>query len=261
MELFDTHCHLNDPQFAGRLQQILSDANQQGVHRMIAVGCDLESSQECVALAEQFAELGVFASVGIQPNYAHQAKDGDWEAILDLMDHPRVVAIGETGLDQYWDDCPIETQREFFELHCQASRDRSLPVIIHMRDCEDEMLRFVESQGKLGGFDGVMHSFTGSLDGMLRFLAHGLYISFAGMVTYKKSDALRKIATKVPTDRILIETDAPYLSPEPHRKIRPNEPRLVYHTAVSIAEQRNTPLDEFCRQTTSNALHLFQKVV
>jgi TatD DNase family protein len=174
-----------------------------------------------------------------------------------MLDQPGVVAIGETGLDRYWDCTPIGTQQDYFDRHLRLSQERGLPFIVHMRDCDEEILAMLREARRRGPLRGVMHSFTGSRAMMEECVAMGLAISFAGMVTFKKSAELRAIAAAVPDDRILVETDSPYLTPEPVRKVQRNEPAHVRHTAACLAEVRGTTLEEFAQRTTYNAKRLF----
>jgi len=256
-ELFDTHLHLDDEQFAADLDGVVQRAQQAGVARMIAVGTTAASSAESIRLATQFPS--VFAAVGIQPNYCAEALPGDWDQVVELSKLPRVAAIGETGLDRYWDHTPFDVQQDYFDRHLSLSRDTGLPFIVHMRDCLPEILEMLRAARSCGPLNGVMHSFTGDLEGANVCLELGLYISFAGMVTFKKSDELRAVAAAIPADRILIETDAPYLSPHPKRSVRPNEPALIVHTASCLAEVRGISPDEFSRQTNQNARRLFSR--
>lgn len=258
MRLIDTHCHLYEASLVSQLPHVIEQAAKRGVKRMIAVATDARTSLECVRLAEE--QPSIFASVGLHPNYCHEEQPGDWEQILGCVAHPRVVALGETGLDLYWKDCPLPIQQASFARHWQLSRETSLPVIIHMRDCAQEVLEAVRAEAKHGPLRGVLHSFTESWEVAEELLSFGLYISFAGMLTYKKSEALRQVAKRIPLDRILVETDSPYLSPEPHRSQRPNQPAWVWHTAQCLAEVRGITLEELGELTTENALRLFDSM-
>ena len=253
--LFDTHCHLDQPEFGTDRDDVISRARAAGVLQMIAIGTTAATSEVCVRLASEFT--GVFAAVGLQPNYLAEAKPGDWERIVALADSPGVVAIGETGLDRYWDFTPFELQQDYFDRHIRLSQERGLPFVVHMRDCDDDILVMLREARARGPLAGVMHSFTGGRAMMEESVAMGLYISFAGMVTYKKSGDLRAVAAAVPVDRILIETDSPYLSPEPVRKIKRNEPAHVQHTAACLAETRGVSVEVLANQTTANAEKLF----
>lgn len=255
MNLFDTHCHLDDEQFRDDRDGVVNRAIHAGVKTIIAVGTTLESSRFCVELASKYAP--VLAAVGIQPNYCAQAESSDWDGIVALSRQPGTVALGETGLDRYWDHTPLEVQQDFFDRHLRLSQETGLPFIVHLRDCDEDILVMLREARSRGLLRGVMHSFTGSLATMQECLELGLYISFAGMVTYKKSDELRRLAAAVPEDRIVIETDAPYLSPHPKRGQRPNEPSLLVHTAECLAAARNQTRDALAEYTTANARTLF----
>jgi len=255
VELFDTHAHLDQSEFDADRAEVVARARDAGVAEVNAIGTTADTSENCVRLAAEFE--GVHAAIGMQPNYIAEAKPGDWNRIVELVDEPGVVAIGETGLDRYWDFTPFAQQQDYFDRHLRLSQERGLPFVVHMRDCDDDILAMLREAHQRGPLVGVMHSFTGSLAMAEECLAMGLYISFAGMVTFKKSNELRAIAATVPADRILVETDSPYLSPEPVRKIKRNEPAHVRHTAACLAEVRGISLDEFAAQTTANARRLF----
>jgi TatD DNase family protein len=199
----------------------------------------------------------VYAAVGIQPNYAAAAQAGDWEVIEQLAREPKVVAIGETGLDRYWDYAPLELQQDYFTRHVELARRLDLPFVVHCRDAEAEVVAQLRELAAAGPLRGVMHSFTGDLRTAQACLDLGLHISFAGMVTYKKNEPLRSVAAAVPLDRLLVETDAPYLAPAPHRGKR-NEPGFVLHTARCLAEHRGIDPEELAARTTANARELFR---
>jgi TatD DNase family protein len=257
MELVDTHAHLDDDQFASDLTAVLERARAANVSTIVAVGTTLETSRRAVQLAREHAI--VRAAVGIHPNYAAQATADDWSQIERLASEPEVVAIGETGLDRFRNDTPFDLQRNYFERHLGLSRQRQLPVIIHCRDADADVLPCLELAAGAGPVIGVMHSFTGQAATAARCLELGLYISFAGQLTYtnRKFDTLREVARIVPSDRLLVETDSPYLAPEPHRGQR-NEPAHVQLTASRLAEIRGVSLDELANLTASNARTLFQ---
>jgi TatD DNase family protein len=254
--LVDTHCHLDQSEFDEDRDQVLERARDAGVSHVISIGTTAKSSEKCAQLAAEHEDVS--AAVGLQPNYVHEAQPGDWDRIVQLARMPGVVALGETGLDRYWDFAPFDLQQDYFDRHMRLSQECGLPFVVHMRDCEQDILEMLRAARRRGPLAGVMHSFTGTAAGAEECLQLGLYISFAGMVTYKKSEELRKIAASVPADRILIETDAPYLSPEPVRKIRRNEPAHVHHTAELLAKLRGTSLEDFAATTTANARRLFQ---
>ncbi len=200
----------------------------------------------------------MYSSVGIHPNHCQDAAATDWSEILEMARHPKVVAIGETGLDRYWDYCPLEIQKDWFAKHIALSFESGKPLVIHMRDCESDVLEALEQHRLDRQVIGIMHSFSGSWETAEKCLSWGMYISFAGMVTFKRSDSLREIAARIPDDRLLIETDSPYLSPHPHRSQRPNQPALVQHTAQCLAEVRGISLFELGKLTTQNAKRVFR---
>jgi TatD DNase family protein len=254
----DTHAHLESDQFDGQQNQVIQTALDTGVQKMIAIGCTWGSSQKSLYLAKQHEN--VFAAVGIHPNYCSTATDHDWERILAMLDHPEVVALGETGLDRYWDYTPFELQQEYFDRHIRTSQETGLPFIVHMRQCEQDILEMLQAARLRGPLRGVMHSFTGDTLMASNCLDLGMYISFAGMVTFKKNDALREVAAMIPENRILLETDCPYLSPHPYRSKRPNHPAMLLHTAQCVADVRGVSLEQIGMQSTQNAYNLFTRL-
>lgn len=237
---------------------MLAEAAAAGVHAILAVGTNVHSSRACLELAQRYD--AVRASVGIHPNYCAAAAAGDFQQITELARAPRVAAIGETGLDRHWDDSPWELQVANFLQHIELSRTTGHPLVIHTRDCAEETLQIMRDEARQAGpFRAVMHSFTGPqavADGCLEL---GLYISFAGMLTYKNAADLREIARTIPADRVLVETDCPYLTPHPFRGQRPNRPALVVHTLSCLADIRGVSVAELAAQTTRNAEDLFGK--
>jgi TatD DNase family protein len=257
--MIDTHCHLDDQQFEIDRDAVVARASLAGVESMVALGTTAASSRTTVRLAESYP--GLFAAVGIHPNSCAEAGSGDWDEVVNLLDHPRVVALGETGLDRYWDYTPIELQRDYFDRHLRLSQQRDRAIVIHCRDAYADMVPMLREAADRGPLRGVLHAFSGDAGMASECLAMGLYVSFAGNVTYtnKKFQTLREAAVMVPAERILIETDSPYLTPEPLRgKQKRNEPALVVHTAAALAALRDVPLDELNRQTTTNARRLFR---
>ncbi len=258
MELFDTHAHLDDEQFAAIRDDVIERAAAAGVTSIVAVGTTAASSRACIALAERYSQ--VFAAVGIQPNHCAEARPEHWDEVRQMSGARRVVAIGETGLDRYWDYTPFDVQQDYFQRHLELARETGLPFIVHMRDCLEDILVMLREARRHGPLRGVMHSYTGNAEGAAECIDLGLHISFAGMVTYKKSGDLRAVAASIPADRILIETDSPYLSPHPRRGQRPNEPALIVHTAECLAAERGETLEAFARTTTANARELFRRL-
>jgi TatD DNase family protein len=255
MELIDTHAHLDDEKFQTDLPAVLDRARTAGVVRVVAVATTGPSSLACVQLAAKHAPLR--STVGIQPNHVAQRAKDDWDQVVALASRPEVVALGETGLDRYWDYTPFPEQEDFFARHLALAREFNRAVVIHCRQAEADVVRMLRADfERLGPVRGVMHSFTGDLVTAQACMAMGLYISFAGMVTYKNAQVLRAVAAQVPLERLLVETDAPYLAPVPVRGQR-NEPAFVRHTAHCLAEVKEVPLETIAEHTSRNARALF----
>jgi TatD DNase family protein len=253
--LIDTHAHLDDDRFADDLPAVLDRAAAVGVVRAVAIGTTAPSSAACVVLAGRHPTLA--ASVGIQPNHVAEAAATDWDEVVRLVTRPGVVAVGETGLDRHWDYTPFPQQEEYFARHLGLARRHGLAVVIHCREAEADVVRMLrEDHERHGPVRGVMHSFTGDAATAAACLAMGLHVSFAGMVTYKNAGDLREVARGVPADRLLVETDSPYLAPVPVRGQR-NEPAYVRHTAECLAAVRGVAPDELAAETTRNARALF----
>lgn len=257
MRLFDTHCHLDEPAFDGDRVDVIERARHAGVVTMITIGTTAASSEKSLDFARKYPD--VLAAVGIQPNYVAEEKPGDWERIVALAGDERVVAIGETGLDRYWDYTPFESQVEAFDRHLELSRAIGKPFIVHCRDAEADVVAQLRNAAGRGALRGVMHSFSGDIATAEACIELGLHISFAGMVTFKRNDALREVARSVPLERLLVETDAPYLAPMPHRGKR-NEPAYVAHTAALLADTKGLLPEDLAEATTRNAEMLFCRV-
>jgi TatD DNase family protein len=256
--MFDTHVHLDQEEFDSDRDAVVARAAEAGVDTIVCVGISADSSQSVLRLAESRAEI--HAAVGIQPNSAAALNDAEWERIAAMVEHPRVVALGETGLDRYWDFTPFERQQEYFARHLRLGQDRGLPVIIHCRQAENEVLVMLREAAARGPLCGVLHAFSGDAAFAAECVVLGLHVSFAGNVTYtnKKFSALRAAASTVPDDRILIETDSPYLVPQPLRGKQPrNEPANLIHTARCLAALRGVTVEQVAAQTTANARQLF----
>lgn len=253
--LIDTHAHLDDEQFVADLPAVLERACAAGVETVIAIATTAPSSAVCLALADRHPPL--FATVGLHPNNIAQDNPNAWDNILALVAQPRVVGIGETGLDRHWDTTPFSIQEEYFVRHLELARRHHLPVVIHCREAEADMLRVLRTEfNRHGLIRGVMHSFVGDAAMAEACRAMGLYLSFAGMLTYKKAASLRETAAMQPLDRVLVETDSPYLSPVPRRGQR-NEPAHVVHTAACLAGLLGIASERLAEQTTANARALF----
>lgn len=259
MSLIDTHAHLDEDAFAADLPEVIDRAIESGVTRIITIGTTAASSRRAVEIAEQYAS--VFAAVGIHPNYAAEVEPGDWNIIHELSEHPRVVGIGETGLDRYWDFAPINLQIDYFRRHLELSQRIGKPFIVHCREAAADVLAELQRAAESGTLNGVMHSFCEDAAMAKQCLALGLHISFAGMLTYKKNEELRQVAATISRDRLLVETDSPYLTPIPLRgKVKRNEPSHVAHTAECLAETVGISPQELAAITTANARRLFSNL-
>ena len=253
--LVDTHAHLKDHRLQEDFKGVIERACAAGLVQIIAIGTTAADSVVVSEIASN--HHGIFAAVGVQPNHVAEAQSGDWSRIVELAAGPRVVALGETGLDRYWDRAPFPQQQEWFDRHLTLAHDRRLPVVIHCRNCEADV---IEQLGSLSRpVQGVLHSFTGTAEHAAAFLELGLYISFAGMVTFsnKTLDPLRAAAATIPLDRLLVETDSPYLSPQPVRG-RPNQPSHLAWTAQFLAQVVGQSPAELAKITTANAQRLFR---
>jgi len=255
--LVDSHCHLDFPDFAGELDAVLARAQAAGIGRIVTISTRVKRHAEVLAIAERFPE--VYCSVGTHPHHAHEELDIGTDELIARTQHPKVVAIGEAGLDYHYDSSPRAAQEQGFRRHIAAARATGLPLVIHSREADADMAQMLEDEAGKGAFPAVLHCYTGGPDLAQRAIALGLFISFTGILTFKKSDELRAIAKSLPADRILVETDAPYLAPGPHRGKR-NEPAYVVETAKVLAETRGVSPEEIARQTTENFFRLFRKL-
>jgi TatD DNase family protein len=253
--LVDSHAHLFDRRLCEDLDGVLERARAAGIAQIIAIGTTAATSAGVIELAA--AHPGVFAAVGIHPNDAAETGQQDWARVVELVGEPSVVAIGETGLDRYWKETPFEMQQDWFDRHLSLAHERDLPVVIHCRDSQRDIIAQLRELNR--PVMGVMHAFTGTWDDAIACLDLGLHLSFAGMVTFtnKNLDSLRDVAARMPLDRLLVETDSPYLSPHPFRG-RTNEPARVNLTALKLAEIRRVAPAEIARASTDNARRLFR---
>jgi TatD DNase family protein len=259
LTLVDTHCHLNFEGFNADREAVIERAKAAGVTRIIAPAVDVITTEQVVALAA--AHSGVYAAVGVHPNSTANFDDATLATIEAQSYAPKVVAIGEIGLDYYWDDSPKDKQWAAFEAQLALAKRRELPVIIHNRNASADVISILETwagdlPASLRGRAGVMHSFSADMQTAKRALAAGFYLGFTGPITYKNADLLRHIAAAVPLDRMLIETDAPFLTPAPHRGKR-NEPAYVALVAERLAALRVMTVEAFSAATTANAKRLF----
>jgi TatD DNase family protein len=255
--LVDSHCHLDFPDFADALDAVVDRARAADIGRIVTISTRVARHAGLLAIADRFPD--VFCSVGTHPHNAHEELDVTAADLVVRARHPRVVAIGEAGLDYHYDYSPRDAQERGFRTHIAAARESGLPLVIHAREADDDVARVLEEETGKGAFPAVLHCFTGGRDLAMRAMALGLSISFTGILTFKNSADLRKIAAELPADRILVETDAPYLAPGKFRGKR-NEPSYVVETARVLAETRGVSFDEIARQTTENFFRLFSKV-
>jgi TatD DNase family protein len=255
--IVDSHCHLDFPDFAADLDGVVGRARAAGVERMVTISTRVKRHADLLAITERFPD--VFCSVGTHPHYAHEELDVTTADLVARSRATKVVALGEAGLDYHYDKSPREAQERGFRAHIAAARETGLPLVIHTREADDDTARILEEETGKGAFPAVLHCYTGGPDLARRAVALGLFVSFTGILTFKNSTALRAIAAALPADRILVETDAPYLAPSPYRGRR-NEPAYVIETAKVLAETRGVSLDEIARQTSANFFSLFGKV-
>jgi TatD DNase family protein len=251
--LVDSHCHLNFPELAGDIERILEHMQENQVTHALCVSVTLEDFPGVLALAERYSNL--YASVGIHPD-SQGVREAEPDELVRLANHPRIIAIGETGLDYHRLTGDLEWQRERFRRHIRAARACGKPLIVHTRDAASDTIRIMREEGA-ERVAGVMHCFTESWDTAAAALELGFYISFSGIVTFKNATALKDVARRVPLERMLIETDSPYLAPVPHRG-KVNRPGYVRHVAEEVGRLLDRPLDEVARATTSNFFSLFK---
>jgi TatD DNase family protein len=255
--LVDSHCHLDFPDFAEDLDGIVNRAREKDIGRMVTISTRVRRLDNLLAIANRYPD--VFCSVGTHPHNAHEELDISVADLVARTRDPKVVAIGEAGLDYHYDNSPRDAQAQGLRTHIAAARDTGLPLVIHAREADDDMARILEDETGKGAFPAVLHCFTGGRDLAMRAIALGHYVSFTGILTFKNSQDLRDIAAALPADRILVETDAPYLAPNPYRGKR-NEPSYVTETAKVLAQTRGVSADEIAHQTTENFFRLFSKV-
>lgn len=256
MLLVDHHCHLDFPDFAAERDAIVARAASAGVTTLVTISTRVRKFDIYREIAEAYPR--VFFSVGTHPHQAHEELDIPVAEIIEKSAHPKCVAIGEAGLDYFYDKSPRTAQREGLLNHINAARQTGLPLVIHSRDADTDMADLLESEMAKGTFKAVLHCYTGGQDLVDRAVALGLYISASGVITFKKSEALRVVFASVPLDRLLVETDAPYLAPGPHRGKR-NEPSFVVQTAVTLANVKDVSVATIADQTTENFYRLYAK--
>jgi TatD DNase family protein len=255
--LVDSHCHLDFPDFADELDAVVARAGAAGIGRIVTISTRVAQQDKLLAIAERFPD--VYCSVGTHPHNAHEELDVTAADLVARARYPKVVAIGEAGLDYHYDTSPRDAQDQGFRQHIAAARESGLPLVIHSRDADADMAKLLTEETRQGAFPAVLHCFTGGRDLAFTGIDLGLYVSFTGILTFKKSDDLRAIAAALPADRILVETDSPYLAPGKFRGKR-CEPAYVVETAKVLADVRGVSRDEIARQTTENFFRLFRKV-
>ena len=254
--IVDSHCHLDYPGLLDRLDEVLTNAESAGVGLMLSISSKVRQFEGLLAIVE--AHPNIFCTVGTHPHHAHEELDISVSELVKLAQHPKVIGIGEAGLDYHYDHSPRDAQMEGFRRHIEAAQETGLPLVIHSREAETDTARVLEDEMKRRPFKAVLHCFTSQ-----RWLAEkgvelGLSVSFSGILTYKSAEDLRQTAKALPEDRILVETDAPYLAPVPLRG-RSNEPAFVSHTLKCLAEIRGTPEVEMAAVTSANFFRLFDK--
>lgn len=257
MTLIDSHCHLDFPELAAQREELLARAKEAGVGLMVTISTRVRRFDEIRAIAEAYPHI--FCSVGTHPHNAGEETDVTAEELIALSAHPKVVAIGEVGLDYHYDDSLKVEQTASFRAHIAASRETGLPLIIHSRDADEDMATILEEESAKGAFPFVLHCFSSGPELAARGLALGGYISASGVMTFKNSQGLRDTFADVPLERLLVETDAPYLSPEPVRG-KVNEPARVAHTAARLAEVKGVSAAKMAEITSDNFFRLFSKV-
>jgi TatD DNase family protein len=256
VRLIDSHCHLNYEGLAERQDEVLVNARECGVSGFLNISTRQREWDEIIAVADR--EPDVWASVGVHPHEADAHPDLGAAALAEAADHPRVIAIGECGLDYYYDKLDRQAQRERFEAHIEAARQTGLPLVVHTRDAEEDTAEILSAAVRKGGVAGVLHCFTGSAELARKGLDLGFYVSLSGIVTFKNAADLQETAKWLPSDRMLVETDAPFLAPVPHRGQK-CEPAFVADTAKFVAQLRGEDLEQLAAATTDNFFRLFSK--
>jgi TatD DNase family protein len=254
--LVDSHCHLDFPDFADELDAVVARARNVGIRAMLTICTHITRFDHVLAIAERFDD--VFCTVGVHPHEAAHEPKVTAERLVELAQHPKVVGFGETGLDFYYEHSPRDAQMENFRAHIAAARQAGLPVVVHTRHADQETAAILAEEHAAGAFTGVLHCFSSGMQLAEKALRLGFYISFSGILTFKKADHLRSIAAAVPLNRILVETDAPYLAPVPRRGER-NEPAFVIYTAEEAGRVAGVEMPAFQQTTTENFFRLFAK--
>lgn len=255
--LIDSHCHLDFPELQEQLPDIVSRAADAGVKMMVTISTRVKKFDQVLKIAESYDSI--FCTVGTHPHNAHEELDVTADELIALADHPKVVGIGEVGLDYHYDNSSPEAQAQGFRTHIEAARQTGLPLVIHSREAEEDTAAILEEEMKQGAFKPLLHCFSSKPELAARTLPLGTYVSFSGIITFKTAQNIRIAAEQTPLDRILVETDAPYLAPIPHRG-KTNEPSYVVHTAAKVADVKGLSEQEVAKATTENFFRLFSKV-
>ncbi len=256
MRLIDSHCHLNYPGLAERQDEVLTAARARGIGGFLNISTRQKEWSDVVGVAERHDD--VWATIGVHPHEADAHPDLGAAALVEAAAHPRVIAIGECGLDYYYDKSDRAAQRERFQAHIEAARATGLPLVVHTRDAEDDTAEILAREVGKGGVTGVLHCFTGSAELARKALDLGFYVSMSGIVTFKNAQDLQQTARTIPLDRLLVETDSPFLAPVPNRG-KTCEPAFVADTAAFLSDLRDEPLDELAEATSANFFKLFSK--
>ena len=254
--LIDSHAHIQGNEYDGEVEAVIERARGAGVEKIIAVGGagDMSSNTDAIALADSFPDI--YATVGMHPHDAKDVGTEELSALSELTAHPKVVAVGETGLDYYYNHSPRDMQRRVFSQFIRIARQTGLPIVVHERDATKDAAELLRSEGA-GELRGVIHCFTGNYEAACAYLDLGFYLSFTGIITFKNAESLRDVVRKVPLEHMLIETDSPFLTPVPHRGKR-NEPAYVRFVAETVAIVRGISLEQVARITSANAQNLFE---
>jgi TatD DNase family protein len=255
--LIDSHCHLDFPDFGPEVEEVVARAHGAGVGLMLTISTKVSEFDRVRAVAERFPH--VYCTVGIHPHEAASEPETDTATLVEMAKHPKVVGIGETGLDYFYEHSPREAQQRNFRAHIAAARETGLPLVVHTRDADEDTAAILTEEMGKGAFPGLLHCFSSGPQLAEKALEIGLYISLSGILTFKNAVELRETAARVPLDRLLVETDAPYLAPVPKRGKR-NEPSFVVHTAEKLAEVKGIGAAALAEATTANFLRLFSRV-
>ena len=256
-KIVDSHCHLNFPQFKDKLDEIVNRALDKGVSKMLTISTKLNEISNLEDISKTYSE--VYNSVGVHPHECKNYKDLCLEDLLKYTKNPKCIGIGESGLDFYYENSPKELQIKLFKIHIEAARKSFLPLIVHTRAADSETIEILQNEMKRGKFTGLIHCFSTSRELAEKAIDLGFYISLSGIITFNKSNELRNIVKELPLNRLLLETDAPYLAPEPYRG-KCNEPSYVVHTAKYLANIMNVDIDTVANKTTENFNKLFNKI-